>query len=92
MSQQLTKEFGKGFTYSSLTRMVKFYDYFQDISIIATLSQQLSWSHFIELIKIDDNIKRDFYTKMSCSENWTVRNLRGRMDGMLFERSANDNI
>jgi len=65
-----------------------YYEYFQDISIIATLSQQLRWSHFIELFKIDDNIKREFYAKMSCNENWTVRTLRGRIDGLLFERSA----
>jgi len=88
LSQQLTKEFGKGFTYSSLTRMAKFFEYFQDISIVATLSQQLSWSHFVELIKINNSIKREFYAKMSSSENWSVRILRERMDSMLFERSA----
>jgi len=88
LSQQLTKEFGKGFTYSSLTRMAQFYEYFPDISIVATLSQQLSWSHFIELIKINNCIKREFYTKMSSSENWSVRTLRERIDSMLFERSA----
>jgi len=88
LSQKLTKEFGKGFTYSSLTRMAKFYEYFPSNSIVATLSQQLSWSHFVELIKISDNIKREFYAKMSSCENWTVRTLRERMDSMLFERSA----
>ena len=46
LSQQLSDEFGKGFTYSSLTRMVKFYKAFPEQTIVATLSQQLSWSHF----------------------------------------------
>lgn len=88
LAQQLTGEFGKGFTYSSLTRMVKFYLSFDDEKIVATLSQQLSWSHFVELIKLDNNIQREFYTLMSSHEGWSVRTLRQRMDGMLFERSA----
>lgn len=88
LSQQLTKEFGKGFTYSSLTRMVKFYEQFSDNAIVATVSQQLSWSHFVELIKLENDIQREFYAKMSSNEGWSVRTLRERMDGMLFERSA----
>lgn len=88
LAQQLTGEFGKGFTYSSLTRMVKFYLSFDDEKIVATLSQQLSWSHFVELIKLDNGIQREFYTQMSSHEGWSVRTLRQRMDGMLFERSA----
>lgn len=88
LSKRLTRDFGKGFSYSSLTRMAKFYEQFPDSSIVATTSQQLSWSHFVELIKIDDNLKREFYVKMSSNEHWTVRNLRERMNGMLFERSV----
>lgn len=88
LAQELTGEFGKGFTYSSLTRMVKFYLAFDDEKIVATLSQQLSWSHFVELIKLDNDIQREFYTQMNAHENWSVRTLRQRMDGMLFERSA----
>lgn len=88
LSQQLSDEFGKGFTYSSLTRMVKFYKAFPEETIIATLSQQLSWSHFVELIKPDNDIQREFYARMSHHEGWSVRTLRERMDGMLFERSA----
>ena len=88
LSQQLGNEFGKGFTYSSLTRMVKFYLAFPDEKIIATLSQLLSWSHFVELIKLDNDIQREFYTRMSSHEGWSVRTLRERMDSMLFERSA----
>jgi predicted nuclease of restriction endonuclease-like (RecB) superfamily len=88
LSQQLSDEFGKGFTYSSLTRMVKFYKAFPEQTIIATLSQQLSWSHFVELLKLEDVIQREFYAHMSHHESWSVRTLRERMDGMLFERSA----
>ena len=88
LSQQLSDEFGKGFTYSSLTRMVKCYRAFPEETIIATLSQQLSWSHFVELLKLEDAIQREFYARMSHYEGWSVRTLRERMDGMLFERSA----
>ena len=64
LSQQLSDEFGKGFTYSSLTRMAKFYQAFPDEKIVATLSQQLSWSHFVELLKLGNDIQREFYTQM----------------------------
>ncbi len=88
LSQHLSNEFGKGFSYSALTRMAKFYTCFPSEEMIATLSQQLSWSHFVELIKIDDDIQLEFYTTMSNHEGWSVRTLRERMDGMLFERST----
>jgi predicted nuclease of restriction endonuclease-like (RecB) superfamily len=48
----------------------------------------LSWSHFVEIIKIDDAIKREFYIRMAVDGHWSVRTLRERMDGMLFERTA----
>ena len=56
VSQQLQKEYGKGYSYSALTRMMKLAKLF-DKNEIATLSQQLSWSHFIELIPLDDTMK-----------------------------------
>ncbi len=52
LSQRLTTEFGKGFSNSSLTQMVKFYEQFPDNVIVATVPQKLSWSHFVELIKL----------------------------------------
>ena len=52
--------------------------------IVATLSQQLSWSHFFELIRVKDGVKRAFYTDMCAQSRWSVRTLRERMDGMLF--------
>ena len=53
LSQQLTAEYGEGYTRSSLSRMMNFYQSFPDANIVATLSQQLSWSHFIELIAFE---------------------------------------
>jgi len=52
LSQRLTERFGKGYTYSALTRMIKVAEVY-DEEMFATLSQTLSWSHFIELVSID---------------------------------------
>ncbi len=88
LAENLTTDFGKGFGYRNLLRMVKFYKSFPEENIVTTLSSQLSWSHFVEIIKIENEIQREFYAKMSSNEGWSVRTLRKRMDGMLFERSA----
>ena len=58
LSQKLTKEFGKGFSKRNLERMRKFYKCFP---IATTVSSQLSWSHYLELIKIEEDNKRNFY-------------------------------
>jgi hypothetical protein len=54
----------EGFSYSALTRMVRFAESMTDESIVATLSQQLSWSHFQVLLPIKDPLEREFYTEM----------------------------
>lgn len=88
LSRQLTMEFGRGFSRPNLFRMIQFYETYQDKEIVSTLLRQLSWSHFVELIQIKDLLKRDFYTKMCVSERWSVRTLKGRIDSVLFERTA----
>lgn len=49
---------------------------------------QLSWTHLVEIIRIDDPLKRDFYTEMCRVERWSTRTLAAKISGMLFERSA----
>ena len=88
VSDKLTQEYGKGFNRTSVFRMVKFYQEFPDREKVATLSQQLTWSHFVELLPIEDDLKRDFYAAMCKSEGWTVRALRERKNSMLYERTA----
>lgn len=87
LSQELTARFGRGFSYTALTRMIKIAEIFSK-EIIATLSQQLNWSHFIELSIISEDTKRDFYCQMAILQNWSVRDLRKQIDSMLFERTA----
>lgn len=88
LSQELVGEFGRGFEATNLSRMVKFAESFPDEEIVATLSQQLSWSHFRELLPLDQPLQREFYAEMSRMEAWSVRTLRGRIDSMLYERTA----
>jgi predicted nuclease of restriction endonuclease-like (RecB) superfamily len=87
VSQHLTLQLGKGYTYTALTRMCKIAKIF-DNSIIATLSQQLSWSHLIELSGIEDDLKRYFFVQLCTTQNWGVRELREKIDSMMFERTA----
>ncbi|MBQ6730955.1 MAG: hypothetical protein IJR08_03500 [Bacilli bacterium] len=54
ISNKLTQEYGSGFNRSAIFRMIKFYEEFPDVEIVATLSQQFSWSHFVELLPIED--------------------------------------
>ncbi len=89
LSERLTAEYGKGFEKSSVFKMVKFYQEFPEYEKVATLSQQLTWSHFVELLPIEDELKRDFYATMCKNENWSVRTLRERkkqcyMNGLLY--------
>jgi len=88
VSRELTLEFGQAFTLRSLYRAIQFYQGFSDQEIVSTLSAQLSWSHFIELLPIKAPLARDFYAEMCRIERWDVRTLRQKIGGMLFQRTA----
>ena len=64
LSAQLVEEFGTGFSEKNLQRMVQFAQAFPDEQIVVTLSRQLGWSHFVTIIPLDDDLKRDFYAEM----------------------------
>jgi len=88
VAQGLVADFGEGFSYSSLTRMVRFAESMADQAIVVALSQELSWSHFQALLPIKDPLARDFYAEMCRIERWNVRTLRQKIGGMLFQRTA----
>jgi predicted nuclease of restriction endonuclease-like (RecB) superfamily len=88
LSQQLQKEFGNGFSRASLARMVQLAEQFPDEKIVATLSRQLGWSHFLLLLPLKTTLQREFYAEMCRVEGWSVRTLREKIAGMLFERTA----
>lgn len=83
LSQKLTNEFGKGFSKRNLERMRKFYICFP---IATTVSSQLSWSHYLELLKIDEETKRNFYIKETINSRWSVRELQRQIGSLLYER------
>ncbi|MBE6139654.1 MAG: DUF1016 domain-containing protein [Firmicutes bacterium] len=86
LSNQLTNEFGKGFSTRNLKRMRKLYLYYPKRT---TLLSQLTWSHYLELIKIDDESKRNFYMNECINSNWNVRELQRQRTTLLYERIAN---
>jgi len=88
LSKQLMAAYGKGWSTQQLRHCVNAAEAFPDKKIFYTLCRELSWSHLRVLIYMDDPLKRDFYIEMSRMEHWSVRQLRERIDAMLFERTA----
>lgn len=85
LSKDLSFQHGKGFSRSNLQYMRLLYFYYP---ICQTLSGKLTWSHYIELVSIDDNLAREFYEKQAITENWTIRELRRQKKTGLFHRIA----
>ena len=85
LSKDLSLVHGKGFSLSNLKRMRQFFIIYP---ISATLSHQLSWSNYIELLKIDDKLERSFYEKQSIIENWNVKEFQRQKKSSLFLRLA----
>jgi predicted nuclease of restriction endonuclease-like (RecB) superfamily len=86
--RQLEARYGRGFGEKSLRHMIRFARAFPSPEIVSALRRQLSWSHFKQLIYMDDELKRTFYAEMCRVEGWSTRALAERIDGMLFERTA----
>ncbi|MBT9808698.1 DUF1016 family protein [Enterocloster citroniae] len=88
LSKNLSQKYGNGYSRAALFRMLQLYDNFDDEEKVATLSRQLTWSHFLEIIPIEDKLKREFYATLCMKEHWSVRTLRERKNSMLYERTA----
>lgn len=88
LGRQLEVRYGRGFDEKSLRHMVRFAEAFPDAEIVSALRRQLSWSHFKQLVYIDDPLKRDFYAEMCRLEGWSTRVLAQKIDGVLYERTA----
>ena len=82
-SKRLTNELGKGYSISNLKNMRNFYVFF---SKSQTMSGQLTWSHYIELLKLVDKEKINYYIKIIEEENLSVRELRQRIKNNEYER------
>jgi len=88
VSRELVSEFGQTFSLRALYRAIQFSELFPDPEIVSTLSTQLSWSHFMELLPIKEPLARDFYAEMCRIEHWDVRTLRQKVGSMLYQRTA----
>ncbi len=85
LSKDLKIKHGKGFSLSNLKRFRQFYLANRNS---ATVSHQLSWSHYVELLKISDDTERSFYTRQTLDAKWSVRELKRQKDSGLFLRLA----
>ena len=65
--------------------MVQFAEAFPEEQIVVTLSRQLGWSHFVAIIPLDEDLKRDFYAEMCRIERWSTRTLEKKISSMLFD-------
>ena len=87
LSIRLNQEFGKGFSATNLKQMRSFYLMY---SKGQTLSDEfeLSWSHYLKLMRIDDEKERRFYEIESFKNNWSLRELQRQYDSALYARLA----
>ena len=85
LSKDLKLRHGKGFSKSNLIYMRMFYLKYPKSE---TLSHQLSWSHYFELLKIEDDLERSFYEKQCIKEKWSNRELKRQKNSVLFKRLA----
>lgn len=84
LSKDLTRLRGKGYSRSNLFNMRLFYVRFPKIQ---TVSGQLTWSHYLELLKCDDPLEMQFYMKECIKEGWKVRELKRaeiKYDNIIF--------
>lgn len=85
VAKDLKENYGKGFSRTNVIYMRLLYLKYPKSQ---TLSDQLSWSHYVELLNISDDLARSFYEKQTIKEKWSVRELKRQKNSMLFERIA----
>lgn len=83
LSEQLTPEYGSGFSFRNLNWYRQFYRTFP---IVNSLRSQLSWTHYRLLLRIDNEDKREYYIAETVKNNWSVRQMERQINSQLFER------
>lgn len=83
LSEKLTEEFGKGFTVTNLKYMRQFYIVFPNRH---ALSDQLSWTHYRMLLKVEDDKVRTFYLDECVKSNWSTRQLERQINSFYYQR------
>ncbi len=101
LSTTLTQSFGRGFSVDNLENMRRFYTAYQKSETLSRISQSetksqfsatdtppLSWSHYLKLMRIDDEDERRFYEIEAQRNGWSVRELKRQYDTSLYTRLA----
>lgn len=88
LSRQLETDYGSSFSEKNLRRMMQFASVFPDEAIVVSLIRQLTWTHILAVLPIEDPVKRTFYVELCIHERWSVRTFRERIQSMLYERTA----
>lgn len=83
LSGQLTREFGKGFDASNLRYMRLFYQSFPNCD---ALRHELSWTHYRRLLRVDNEVARQWYMNESATQNWSSRALERQINTLYYER------
>lgn len=84
-SKKLTEELGKNYSVRLLYKMIKYYEYVLNEKV-PTLSAKLSWSHYDELLKLEDVNKINYYIKLVEEQNLSIRELRTKIKNDEYER------
>ena len=85
LAADLKSQFGKGFSRRNVLDMRRFYVVYSKWQAV---SAELSWSHYVQILGVDDDLARMFYEKQCIKEKWSIRELKRQKDSMLFERIA----
>ena len=83
LSARLTKDYGKGFTPTNLRYMRQFYLLFP---IHHSLRDELSWTHYRILLKVEDEAARTFYLNECADANWSTRQLERQINSFYYQR------
>ena len=87
LSLRLTSEFGKGFSVTNLKQMRSFYLIYSKGQTVSD-EFKLSWSHYLKLMRIDNENERSFYEIEAVNNGWSLRELQRQFDSALYERLA----
>lgn len=86
LSDELTREFGRGFSSRSLREIRQFYLEFQDVEKWRTLFAKLSWSHFQRVLKVQNEAARNYYLREAAENGWSVRILDRNISTLYYDR------
>ena len=88
LAKQLKARYGRSFDYTNIRRMMQFSARFPDIAIVAPLAQQLSWSHFIELLPLKSDESFMYYAKEAATRHLGTKELRRQISRNAYERGV----